>query len=85
MKCGLDIIPSEYARSVLKFGLMEVVYEWARGVPFRDICTLTSVQEGIIVRTITRLDETCREVRWGWGGAPAVLASHFDVAASSSP
>ena len=31
-------------------------------VPFRDICTLTSVQEGIIVRTITRLDETCREV-----------------------
>ena len=62
MTCGLDIIPSEYARSVLKFGLMEVVYEWARGVPFRDICTLTSVQEGIIVRTITRLDETCREV-----------------------
>ena len=41
----------------------QVVYEWARGVPFATICTLTDVEEGTIVRTITRLDETCREVR----------------------
>ncbi|TNY19936.1 translation repressor [Rhodotorula diobovata] len=47
----------------LKFGLMEVVYEWARGMSFQQITALTDVQEGTIVRCITRLDETCREVR----------------------
>ncbi len=47
----------------LKFGLVEVVYEWARGMAFSQICALTDVQEGTIVRAITRLDETCREVR----------------------
>ncbi|CEL53800.1 antiviral helicase SKI2 [Rhizoctonia solani AG-1 IB] len=47
----------------LKFGLVEVVYEWARGMPFDQITDLTDVAEGTIVRVITRLDETCREVR----------------------
>jgi len=30
---------------------------------FEKITELTDVQEGTIVRTITRLDDTCREVR----------------------
>lgn len=34
-----------------------------QGTPFADICELTDVPEGMIVRTIVRLDETCREVR----------------------
>ncbi|KAM0265384.1 hypothetical protein ACHAQJ_000226 [Trichoderma viride] len=46
-----------------RFGLMEVVYEWARGMSFKNITALTDVLEGTIVRTITRLDETCREVK----------------------
>ncbi|KAJ7269314.1 antiviral helicase [Mycena haematopus] len=50
-------------RSNLKFGLVEVVYEWAKGMPFEQITSLTDVAEGTIVRVITRLDETCREVR----------------------
>ncbi|KAJ7109788.1 antiviral helicase [Mycena epipterygia] len=50
-------------RSNLKFGLVEVVYEWAKGMPFEQITGLTDVAEGTIVRVITRLDETCREVR----------------------
>ncbi|KAG6811569.1 hypothetical protein H0H92_006818 [Tricholoma furcatifolium] len=50
-------------RSNLKFGLVEVVYEWAKGMPFEQITALTDVAEGTIVRVITRLDETCREVR----------------------
>ncbi|KAF9116492.1 hypothetical protein BGX27_002164 [Mortierella sp. AM989] len=49
--------------SALKFGLTEVVYEWARGMTFKQITDLTDVQEGSIVRTIHRLDETCSEVR----------------------
>ena len=46
-----------------RFGLSEVVYEWARGMSFNQITDLTDVLEGTIVRVITRLDETCREVR----------------------
>ena len=46
-----------------RFGLVEVVYEWARGMSFHLITDLTDVLEGTIVRTITRLDETCREVK----------------------
>lgn len=46
-----------------RFGLVEVVYEWARGMSFNQITDLTDVLEGTIVRVITRLDETCREVK----------------------
>jgi antiviral helicase SKI2 len=60
---GLEIDPGEYCDGSLKFGLVHVVYEWALGVPFKNICELTDVQEGSIVRCITRLDELCREVR----------------------
>ncbi|KAJ9599640.1 hypothetical protein L9F63_026509, partial [Diploptera punctata] len=47
----------------LNFGLMEVVYEWARGKPFAEIMNLTDVQEGIIVRCIQQLNETLRDVK----------------------
>ncbi|KAJ7070626.1 antiviral helicase [Mycena amicta] len=56
-------VATEDFRSNLKFGLVEVVYEWAKGMPFEQITALTDVAEGTIVRVITRLDETCREVR----------------------
>ncbi|EFW17000.1 translation repressor [Coccidioides immitis H538.4] len=46
-----------------RFNLVEVVYEWARGMSFNRITDLTDVMEGTIVRVITRLDETCREVK----------------------
>ncbi|KAF7727737.1 hypothetical protein EC973_007196 [Apophysomyces ossiformis] len=59
--CGLAISVEDYANS-LQFGLVEVVYEWARGLPFKHITDLTDVLEGSIVRCISRLDETCREV-----------------------
>jgi len=60
---GLEVDPADFCDSSLKFGLVHVVYEWALGVPFSSICDLTLVQEGSIVRCITRLDELCREVR----------------------
>ncbi|TPX41563.1 hypothetical protein SeMB42_g05518 [Synchytrium endobioticum] len=47
----------------LRYGLVQVVYEWARGTSFRDITEMSDVLEGTIVRCIVRLDETCREVR----------------------
>ena len=63
IQMGVDQDVQEYMAEALNFGLLEVVYEWARGKPFKQICTLTMVEEGIIVRTISRLDEVCREVR----------------------
>lgn len=60
--CGLLQPVGDYVDS-FNFGLVEVVYEWARGMPFADITQLTDVQEGVIVRTIQRLDETLRDVK----------------------
>jgi antiviral helicase SKI2 len=59
--CGVSITQEE-AIGNLKFGLVEVVYEWGRGLPFKQITELTDVLEGSIVRCIVRLSETCREV-----------------------
>ncbi|XP_066597704.1 superkiller complex protein 2 [Prorops nasuta] len=47
----------------LNFGLVRVVYEWAKGKPFAEIMELIDVQEGIIVRCIQQLDETLRDVK----------------------
>ena len=34
--------------------IVQVVYHWAKGMPFKDICELTDVLEGSIVRAIVR-------------------------------
>lgn len=47
----------------LNFGLMEVVYEWARNKPFAEIMDLTDVKEGIIVRCIQQLNEILKDVK----------------------
>lgn len=61
-ECGLSTSVEEF-KEQYHFGLVEAVFEWARGMPFSEITNLTDVQEGIIVRCIQRLDETCRDVR----------------------
>jgi len=44
-ECGLATSEEEF-KEQFYFGLLEVVYEWAQGVPFSDITNLTDVQEG---------------------------------------
>lgn len=58
---GVEIDPD--AKPILNFGLCAVVYQWARGMAFKDVIPLTEVQEGSIVRCITRLDELCLDVQ----------------------
>ncbi|MCJ8749580.1 hypothetical protein PDJAM_G00177810 [Pangasius djambal] len=60
--CGIAQIVEDFV-SQFKFGLTEVVYCWARGMPFAEIAQLTDVQEGTVVRCIQRLDEVLKEVR----------------------
>merc|ERR1712107_151270 len=62
LSCMLFQPVGDYVDS-FNFGLVEVVYEWARGMPFADITKLTDVQEGVIVRAIQRLDESLRDVK----------------------
>merc|ERR1711907_730771 len=62
MDCGVALDPDEF-KAQFNFGLLEVAYEWASGTPFGEICQLTEVLEGSIVRAITRTDETLKEVK----------------------
>lgn len=50
--CG--VVLNEDAKPSINFSLAAVVYEWARGMSFKEIMTLTDIQEGSIVRCITR-------------------------------
>lgn len=61
-ECGVDLAMDQVIGG-LRFGLVEVVHQWALGKPFKQITELTDVLEGSIVRCIVRLDETCRELR----------------------
>lgn len=46
-----------------RFALVNVIYEWARGLSFNEIMQMSVEAEGTIVRVISRLDEVCREVK----------------------
>lgn len=46
-----------------KPSLMEVVYAWAHGSKFSEICQLTDVFEGTIIRCIRRLHELLRQLQ----------------------
>ncbi|KAJ9081961.1 Antiviral helicase ski2 [Entomophthora muscae] len=62
--CGLHAMsPEMYCETEVNFGLVGPVYEWARGMSFKSITQITDVAEGSVVRCITRLDDTCRDVR----------------------
>jgi antiviral helicase SKI2 len=63
MQCGLEMTPLDYRDTSLNFGMMQVAYEWALGVPFEEIAKLTTIAEGSIVRSINQIDQACREVR----------------------
>lgn len=60
-ECKIDISPDDY---VAKFnpGMINVVYQWANGAKFIDICKLSSAFEGHIIRVIRRLEETLRQM-----------------------
>jgi len=52
-----------YLTEKVNFTLVKVVYEWACQKDFAEICQLTDVQEGSIVRTILRLDILLRNLK----------------------
>jgi antiviral helicase SKI2 len=63
VECQLIIGDEDDYLEQLNFGLVPVVYEWSKGTSFVKITSLTECQEGIIVRTIQRLDELCGNLK----------------------
>lgn len=57
------VVSGEELKPALNFGICAVVYQWARGVSFKEITQMTLIHEGSIVRCITRLDELLKDVR----------------------
>ncbi|KAJ6782213.1 hypothetical protein PWT90_06719 [Aphanocladium album] len=60
-ECKLDVNEEEYAAS-LKWQLMETVFAWAQGRPFSEICKMTNVYEGSLIRLFRRLEELLRQM-----------------------
>ena len=61
-ECGLPVSTDDLLEQ-LNFGLTQVVYEWAMGKTFAEIMEITDVHEGIIVRCIQQLNETCLSIQ----------------------
>ncbi|KAK2763974.1 ATP-dependent RNA helicase mtr4 [Arachnomyces sp. PD_36] len=57
----LAVNEEEYVQS-FKWELMEVIYEWANGKSFAEICKMTEVYEGSLIRTFRRLEECLRQM-----------------------
>ncbi|PVI07872.1 antiviral helicase [Periconia macrospinosa] len=57
----LPVNEEEYLQS-FKFELMEVVYAWAKGSSFAEICKMTDVYEGSLIRLFRRLEELLRQI-----------------------
>jgi len=45
-----------------KPSMMDIVYAWVKGAKFVDICKLTDIFEGTIIRCIRRLEELMRQM-----------------------
>ena len=60
-ECKIDIDIDEYVAK-FKPGIMEVIYEWVSGAKFAEICNITTIFEGTIIRCIRRLEELVEQV-----------------------
>ncbi|MCJ1386484.1 ATP-dependent RNA helicase mtr4 [Xylographa soralifera] len=57
----LQLNEEEYVQG-FKYQLMEVVYAWAHGRSFAEICKMTDVYEGSLIRLFRRLEELLRQM-----------------------
>ncbi|EXJ85912.1 hypothetical protein A1O1_06281 [Capronia coronata CBS 617.96] len=57
----LPVNEEEYVQS-FKWQLMPVMFAWATGKSFGDICKMTDVYEGSLIRTFRRLEEALRQM-----------------------
>ncbi|CRG99309.1 helicase with Zn-finger motif, putative [Plasmodium relictum] len=56
-------VSSEEHWKLCNFKIMFIAYKWALGVSFAELLEQTELEEGLIVRSILRLDDLCRKVK----------------------
>ncbi|KAG8527959.1 ATP-dependent RNA helicase mtr4 [Bacidia gigantensis] len=56
----LPLVEDEYVQT-FKHQLMDVVYAWSHGKTFAEICKMTDVYEGSLIRLFRRLEELLRQ------------------------
>jgi ATP-dependent RNA helicase DOB1 len=61
IECKINIDAEEYVES-FKPSVIDVVHMWCRGAKFAEVCKITEIFEGNIIRTMRRLEELLREV-----------------------
>ncbi|ETN46248.1 uncharacterized protein HMPREF1541_00432 [Cyphellophora europaea CBS 101466] len=57
----LPVNEEEYVQG-FKWQLMPIIYAWAQGKSFGEICKMTDVYEGSLIRTFRRLEELLRQM-----------------------
>ncbi|EDO17207.1 hypothetical protein Kpol_1035p20 [Vanderwaltozyma polyspora DSM 70294] len=57
----IEVVEKDYVES-FRHELMEVVYEWCKGATFTQICKMTDVYEGSLIRMFKRLEELVKEL-----------------------
>lgn len=57
----IEVVEKDYVES-FRHELMEVVYEWCKGASFTQICKMTDVYEGSLIRMFKRLEELVKEL-----------------------
>lgn len=60
-ECKIEIVEKEYIES-FRPELMEVVFAWCKGASFTQICKMTDVYEGSLIRMFKRLEEMLRQL-----------------------
>ncbi|GME81341.1 unnamed protein product [[Candida] boidinii] len=60
-ECKIEIVEKDYVES-FRSELMEVVYSWCKGATFTQICKMTDVYEGSLIRTFRRLEELIKQM-----------------------
>lgn len=64
VQCGINETVGDFVEAI-NFGMMNIAYEWAKGIALKDILQIVTeeVQEGLIVRTLQRLDEILADIK----------------------
>ncbi|KAA0194557.1 Superkiller viralicidic activity 2 2 [Fasciolopsis buskii] len=60
-ECRLKVDEDSYVDS-FKPHMMDVVYSWTRGASFAQVCAMTDLFEGTIIRTLRMLEELLRQM-----------------------
>lgn len=60
-ECKIEIVEKDYVEQ-FRPELMEVTYAWCKGASFTQICKMTDVYEGSLIRMFKRLEEMIRQM-----------------------